>query len=216
MKSFKAILVFLLILVNLVVVQPSFADPIAEKSPEYLGINQQLEQLLQIRNDPAQGGYTAEDLQKRIADLQFQKYIQESTEDWGVCRNETGKTIGVYAHKPSKYGTPTNTLFYLGAGKKTDDEWDCDGIYLPNDAKVAGINLPAPVAGETEQGAATQPFALKIVDGTQLVARTNPITGEVELNAPVAGVIAPGEPNWSIPNLSQAEVSAQVPNAPID
>ncbi len=216
MKSFKAILVFLLLLVNLVVAQPSFADPIAEKSPEYIGINQQLDQLLQIRNDPSQGGYTVEDLQKRIADLQFQKYIQESTEDWGVCRNETGKTIGVYAHKPSKSSTPTNTLFYLGAGQKTDDEWDCDGIYLPNDAKVAGINLPAPAAGQAEQTAGQQPFVLKIVDGTQLVAKTNPITGDVELNAPIAGVIAAGEPNWSIPNISQAEVSAQVPNAPID
>ncbi|GAB1543511.1 hypothetical protein NUACC21_61860 [Scytonema sp. NUACC21] len=212
MKSFKALLVFLLMWVTLMIAQPAFADPIAEKSPEYIGISQQLDQLLQIRNDPSQGGYTSEDLQKRIADLQFQKYIMESTEDWGVCRNETGRTIGVYAHRPSKYGTPTNTLFYLGNGRKTDDEWDCDGIYLPNDAKVAGVTLPTPAPETTGQ----QPFVLKIIDGTKLVARTNPVTGELELNAPIAGAIAPGEPNWTIPNLSQAEVSTQIPNAPID
>jgi hypothetical protein len=212
-KKFKAFLGLLLLLINLLIVQPSFADPISEKSPEYPQINQQLNQLLQLRNNPSQANYTAEQLQQKISDLQFQKYILESTEDWGVCRNETGKTIGVYAHKPS---TAANTLFFLGNGQKTDDDWDCDGIYLPNDIKVAGISLPTPPTGETEQPAGQQPVVLKIVDGTKLVATTNPLTGELELNAPIAGIVQTGETNWLIPNLSQADIDAQVPDAPID
>lgn len=131
MKIFKVILVFIFLLVNLAIAQPSFADPIAEKSPEYAQITQQLTQLSEARTNPSAVGYnTAEELQQKISDLQFQKYVMETTEDWGVCRNETGKTLGVYAHKPSKYGSSVNTLFYLGNGQKTDDEWDCDGLFF--------------------------------------------------------------------------------------
>ncbi|MGH7998014.1 MAG: hypothetical protein ACREPR_00895 [Brasilonema sp.] len=221
MKIFKAILVFLFLLVNLVIAQPSFADPIAEKSPEYAQITQQLNQLLQGRSDPSAVGYnTAEELQKRISDLQFQKYVMESTEDWGVCRNETGKTLAVYAHKPSKYGSSANTLFYLGNGQKTDDEWDCDGILLPTGVNVAGINVPVAEnqeqVGESQEQQLGQPLFVKIVDGTQLIARTNTLTGEIELNAPPAGVVPASALNLVAPNFSQAQIDAQVPNAPID
>jgi hypothetical protein len=219
-KIFKVILVFLFLLVNLVIAQPSFADPIAEKSPEYTQITQQLGQLLQGRSDPSAAGYnTAEELQKRISDLQFQKYVMESTEDWGVCRNETGKTLAVYAHKPSKHGSSANTLFYLGNGQKTDDDWDCDGLYLPSGVNVAGISVPV---GENQeqvgenQEQPQQPLFVKIVDGTKLIARTNPLTGEIELNAPPAGIFQAGELNPAVPNLSQAQIDAQIPNAPID
>ncbi|MBP5972023.1 hypothetical protein HW132_04555 [Brasilonema sp. CT11] len=244
MKIFKPILVFLFLLVNLVIAQPSFADPIAEKSPEYAQITQQLSQLLQARNNPSAAGYnTVEQIQKGISDLQFQKYIMETTEDWGVCRNETGRTLAVYAHKPSKYGSSANTLFYLGNGRKTDDEWDCDGIYLPSGVNVAGISIPVaenpvaenpvaenpvtenPVAenpvveypvAENQQQQPRQPLYVKIVDGTNLIVRSNPLTGEIELNAPPAGVFSVGELNTTVPYLSQAQIDAQVPNAPID
>lgn len=213
MKIFKAILVFLFLLVNLAIAQPSFADPIAEKSPEYAQITQQLTQLSQARTNPSAVGYnTAEELQQKISDLQFQKYVMETTEDWGVCRNETGKTLAVYAHKPSKYGSSVNTLFYLGNGQKTDDEWDCDGFYLPSGANVAGISVPS---GENQEQEGL-PLFVKIVDGTKLIARTNPLTGEIELNAPPASVSLAGELNPGVPNLSQAQIDAQVPNAPID
>ncbi|MBW4594646.1 MAG: hypothetical protein KME46_17480 [Brasilonema angustatum HA4187-MV1] len=234
MKIFKPILVFIFLLLNLVIAQPSFADPIAEKSPEYAQITQQLNQLLQARSNPSATSYnTVEQLQKSISDLQFQKYIMETTEDWGVCRNETGRTLAVYAHKPSKYGSSANSLFYLGNGRKTDDEWDCDGIYLPSGVNVAGISVPVaenpvtenpvaenpvtenPVAANQQQQP-RQPLYVKIVDGTNLIVRSNPLTGEIELNAPPAGVFSLGELNPTVPYLSQAQIDAQVPNAPID
>lgn len=223
-KIFKAVLVFLFLVLNLVIAQPSFADPIAEKSPEYAQITQKLSQLLQGRSNPSAAGYnTVEELQKSISDLQFQKYVMETTEDWGVCRNETGRTLGVYAHKPSKYGSSANTLFYLGNGQKTDDEWDCDGIYLPSGVNVAGINVPVaenPVAenptGENQEQQPKQPLFVKIVDGTNLTVTSNPLTGEIELNAPPAGVFAASELNPAVPYLSQAQIDAQIPNAPID
>ena len=191
--------------INLAIAQPSLADRIAKKSPDYPQVTQALKDLLKVKADPSQSEYTVEQIQQKTADLQLQKYILETSEDWGTCRNETGKTLAVFAHKPKSSGT--NTLYYLGSGKSTDDSWDCDGVLLPNDAKVAGFNL---TAGE--------PAALKILDGTQLVATTNPTTGEVELNTPLAltKILNVGEPNWSIPNLAQADIDAQKPNAPID
>lgn len=202
---FRITLVVLMLLVNLAFSQPSLAGKIAKKSPEYPQITQALGELLKVKADPDQSQYAADELQQKIADLQLQKYVLETSEDWGTCSNETGKALAVYARKPKSAGT--STLYYLGNGKTTDDDWDCDGVLLPNDAKVAGFNL---TAGE--------PAALKILDGTQLVATTNADTGEVELNTPQAltKILNVGEPNWSIPNLTQADIDAQTPNAPID
>lgn len=205
MKLFKIALVVLMLFVNLAIAQPSLADRIAKKSPEYPQVIQALEDLSKVKADPDQSQYTAEELQQKTADLQLQKYILETSEDWGTCRNETGKTLAVYAHKPKS--AVTNTLYYLGNGKTTDDDWDCDGVLLPSDAKVAGFNL---TAGE--------PAVVRILDGTQIVATTNADTGEVQLNAPQALTLLlnVGAPNWSIPNLTQADIDAQKPNAPID
>lgn len=205
MKLIKVLLAVLVLLVNVVIVQPSLADPISEKSPDYPKITQTLNELLQIRTNPDQTEYSAAELQQKIATLQLQKYILETSEDWGVCRNETGKTLGVYLHEPKQ--ATQDTLYYLANGESTDDDYDCSGIYLPNDAKVAGLNL----AGGT-------PVALSILDGTQLTATTNSTTGEIELNVPatLTQIVNMGDINWTIPNLAQADVDAQPPNAPAD
>ena len=62
----------------------------------------------------------------------------------------------------------------------------------------------------------TEPLAIKVVDGTQLVAKTNPKTSAVEFNVIPAKVFKAGEGNWSIPNLSLADIDAHVLNAPIE
>lgn len=204
MQLLKVVLVAIVLLVNLMIAQPSYADPIAEKSPEYAEITQSLTTLLQSKDNPEQTGYSAAELQQKISDLQFQKYIMEASEDWGVCRNNTNKTVGVYAHKPVKpYTNSTNTLYYLAPGQTTDDDWDCDGVYLPNDVKVAGLTL-----GEAG--------AVKIVDGARLVIDTDPVTEAFQFNLPFTGVYKAGEGTWSIPNLSQAEIDTQIANAPVD
>jgi hypothetical protein len=207
MRLFKAVLIvvvlFVNLLVNLSLSQPVWADPIAEKSPEYAEITQTLTNLLQSKTDPEQAGYSAANLQQKIAELQFQKYIMESSEDWGVCKNNTNKLLGVYAHKPVKpYTNNTNTLYYLAPGQETDEDWDCDGVYLPNDAKVAGLDLGS--AG-----------AVKIVDGARLTIDTDP-TGAIQFNLPLAGVYKVGEGTWTIPDLSQSEIDTQIANAPTD
>lgn len=205
MKLIKAFLIILVLLVNVVIAQPSLADPIAEKSPDYPKVTQTLNELLQIRANPDQTEYSAAELQQKIATLQLQKYILETSEDWGVCRNETGKTLGVYLHEPKK--ATQDTLYYLADGESTDDDYDCSGIYLPNDAKVAGLGLVG-----------NAPVALSILDGTQLTATTNPTTNEIELNVPstLTEIVNVGEENWTIPNLAQADIDAQTPNAPAD
>ncbi len=211
MKLFKIVLAVLVLLVNLVVAQPSWADaPKFTNSSDYTEVTQALDKLLKAKDAPAQSGYTSEEIQK-IGELRLQKYILETAEDWGQCHNETGKTLGVYAHKPKKSSSSQeSTLYFLADGEVTDDDWNCDGIYLPSGVKVTGL-IPAYTQGQ-ELG---EPLALKIVNGTQLVAKTNPETGAVELNVSPAKVFKAGEVNWSIPNLSQADIDSKAPNAPI-
>ena len=150
-------------------------------------------------------GYSAEELQQKINTLQFQKYAMETTEDWGICRNETGQTIGVYLHKPQKPYTMSfaSALYFLAPGQETDEDWDCDGVFVPSDAQIAGLDLGG--AG-----------AVKITDENRLVVSNNPFAGGVSFNAPLAGAVTAEEGNWLIPNFTQSDVAAQFPNAPND
>jgi hypothetical protein len=202
MKRFKILLVALAFAVNLLIAPPSWADPDLTTTPEYAEVTQAIDALLNPK--PAAPGALKpkpEDVQQQLGDLKLQKYILETTQDWARCRNETGKTLGVYAHKPKQ--PAANTLFYLADGQSTDDDWNCDGIYLPSGTNLAGKTL-------------TEPEAVKIVAGTRLVAKVNPETGAVALNVPPAKIFKAGEGDWSIPTLAQADIDAQKPNAPID
>jgi len=77
---------------------------------------------------------------------------------------------------------------------------NCDGIYLPADAKLAG------------QAELTEPTALQFVSGTQLVIQANP-TGEIEFNLPPAKTLtAAAEGALPLPNLTLASVEATAPN----
>ncbi len=70
--------------------------------------------------------------------------------NFGRCINKTGETILVYGPKsPSTPQDKDNALYKLPTNKKTPDNWDCDGIYVPNDriAKQAIMpDIPGPVA----------------------------------------------------------------------
>lgn len=204
MQLLKVVAVVFVFLFNLAIAQPVLADPIAEKSPEYTEITQSLTQLLQAQKDPEAAGYSAADLQNKILSLQFQKYVMETSEDWGVCQNNTNKTLAIYGHQPKKpYTTYTDNIYYLAPGEATDSDWDCSGVYLPNDAKVAGLDLGG--AG-----------AVKITDGSYLTISSDPTTNEIQFNLPLASVFKAGEGTWTIPDLAQADIDAQAPNAPTD
>lgn len=92
-----------------------------------------------------------------------------------------------------------NQLYFLGNGQTTPDEWDCQGIYLPSDFKVAGLDN-------------TGATAVKITDGTQLVVKKNSETSEWEFNIPSAKVVNSDKMNWFIPNVSQAFVDSRIPS----
>jgi hypothetical protein len=204
MKQFKIWLISLVWIASFLVAAPVLADRIAKKSPDYAVVVQTLEQLFVTQNDPEQTEYSTEELQQKIDNLKLQKYVLETAEDWGVCRNETGKTLAVYGHQPKK--SLQDTLVYLADGKETDDNWDCQGIYIPNDVQIAGLNL---IPG---------PATLKILDGTYLVISANQETGELAFNVPsgLLEIVPITDNNWSVPDLTQADIDAQVPNAPID
>ena len=206
MKLFKLALVALVLLVNLVFVQPSWADRGKfMKSPDYAEVTQAIDTLLQAKDAPDESGMTSEEIQQKLAGLQLQKYILETAEERAQCSNKTGKTLGVYL---SSKKSPS-TLYYLGDDETTDDDYDCNGIYLP-----AGTNVTfSPLVAAQEL---TEPLALKIVDGTQFIITSNPETGAIEFNIPPAQTFKAGDTNWSIPMLAQADIDGQKPNAPED
>jgi hypothetical protein len=209
MKLFKIALVALVVLVNLVIAQPSWADrPNLTITPEYTEVTQAINTLLQAKAAPDQTSLTPEEIEQQLGELKLQKYILETAKDWAQCQNQTGKTLAVYAHKPKKFAQPS-TLYYLANGQITDDDWNCDGVYLPSGTLVTGL---AAANGQE----LTEPLAVKVVGGTQLIAKTNPNTGAVEFNVNPAKVFKAGESNWSVPSLSQADIDAQFPNAPIE
>ena len=77
-KLFKVILVVLVMLVNFAVAQPSLAEPKTPKyvnNPDYIEIGQSLDTLLKVKENPVEAEkYTPEELNQKIADLEFQKY----------------------------------------------------------------------------------------------------------------------------------------------
>jgi hypothetical protein len=203
MQRFKAFFVFLLLFCTLFLTPPAWADyGKYTKTPEYKEVTQAITDLLDSSKTT---GLSSETLQQKMADLRFQKYIMESADDPALCRNETGKTIAVYA-RPKK-STALPTLYYLGNGQETDDDFECTGVYLPGESKVV---LPATNAQEN----LADPVALKVVPGTQLMAIANP-DGAIEFNAP-AKVFKSGEIDWAMPAITQVDVEAHSPNAPVD
>lgn len=186
MKLFQTVLVALVMLINLAIAQPSFANkPPVTSNPDYISVTEKLANA----TDPTE-----------IAKLQFEKYIIETGESFAECRNLTGSPLVVYGKK-SKLDQSTfdNALYTLPSGAATNEDWNCQGVYLAN-----GLNNDG------------EPVALKLVTGTQLVAKANPETGAVELNIPAAKVFKTGEANWSIPATPEELAALILPQAPLD
>lgn len=205
MNLIKFVFATLLVLINVVITPSAWAD--AGKfiqTPEYAEVTQAIDNLL---NSPEQSGLSAEKIQQKLGGLRLEKYIMETAEERSQCRNETGKTLAVYTKSKKAPANQPSTLSYLGAGQETDDDYACEGIYLPSGGKFA--------LAPTDILDLTDAIALKIVPGTQLVAKTNP-AGAIDLNISPAKILKAGEGSLAIPNLTQADIDAQVPNAPID
>jgi cell division protein FtsB len=197
----KITLVCLLLLLNLIIAQPSWAGKKLADDPDYIEVTKSLESVLQDK----QVQENTPELEQKITNLKYQKYILENSKDpVGVCRNETDKTLLIYGEKPKKStSTYDNELYLLSSGAETDDEWDCQGVYIPGQAA-------------TEEQEATPAKAFKIVHGTRLVVTTNPETGETEFNLPPAKVFQSGEANWFIPENLQTVLDAGITTAKID
>lgn len=208
MKLMQVLLVALVLVINFMIAQPSWADRGKfMKSPDYTEVTQAIADLLKTRESSDEPP-TAE-FQQKLANLQFQKYVLETADGRSQCANETGKTLAVYTQPKKTPASQPPTLYYLANGQVTDDDYDCKGIYLPAETKISFSPID-------EGQALTEPWAIRIVDGTQLIAKTNPDTGVFELNVPAAQMFKAGAGNWSIPTLTQAEIDAQAANAPTD
>lgn len=206
MKLWKTICLGLLLCLNFAIAKPALADkPNFKNNPDYIEITDNLKKLIDGKqNNTLPEGVTASNVNQKIAQLQYQKYIMETGEENTECRNETGKSLAVYGSKSKKGDSAyDNALYLLPDGQTTDDDWNCEGVYLPNDVKIAGLDLKSAAA-------------VKVLNGTKLIVKANPDTGAYELNLPPAKVFKAGEANWDIPDLSQASLDIQYPKAPID
>jgi hypothetical protein len=215
MKKFKYILMMALLLANLMFAQPSFADaPSFTKNPDYIALTKEIHNLQSVKETHAGvEGFTTEEIDKKLNELEFQKYAFESGINWGQCRNETGKTLAVYGPEPNldddddEYSLGAS-LYFLADGKTTKDKWDCKGVFLPSDIKAVALTP----GGQNQD--LTGGVVIKVPNGTNLVLKTNADTGAIEFNQAGIQVLKPGEVNWFIPNVSQAIVNARVTNAP--
>ncbi|MBH8563519.1 hypothetical protein I8748_15210 [Nostoc sp. CENA67] len=213
MKKFKYILMVAILLVNLVFAQPSLADrPEYTKNPDYKTLIQQLKTLQTVKETQSQlEGYTAEQIDQKINELELQKYAFESGIDWGQCSNQTGKTLAIYGPEPDidddEYSSGA-ALYFLGENQTTENNWNCKGVYLPNDVTAVAISQN----GQSED--VTGGVVIKVPNGTNLVLKKNPDTGVIEFNQAGTTIVKPSETNWFIPNVSQAIVDARVTNAP--
>lgn len=214
MNRFKSLLIVLLVLANIVVAQPAFADRHKyTKNPDYIEVNKSLDELLAAKDAQVQTeGSIPKEMQKKIDELKFQKYALETGINWGQCRNQTENTLGVYGSQPDVDDDDDypydNALYFLAAGQTTKNKWDCNGVYLPSGMQVSDISPN----GKSQE--LTEPVAVKITDGTQLVVKKNPYTGAVEFGVPLMKVIKDGETKWFIPNVTQATINTRIPNAP--
>lgn len=119
------------------------------------------------------------------------------------CFNNTGRTIAVYGPTGKKSTSKfDNTLYLLPSGAATDDDWTCEGVFLPSDLKVAGLDL----------GSAS---AAKFLSGTRLTISETP-DGAIEFNLPPARLFKAGDVNWDIPDVTEADLNRQLPQAPTD
>jgi hypothetical protein len=207
MKLFQVALVLLVLFVNLLIVQPSWADrPNLDENKDYQELSAQLDSFLQakIDNTLPEDISSADELNQKITQLQYQKYIVENSEGVSVCRNESGNALAVYGAK-SKKSTSSfdDELYILPDGEETDDDWNCDGVFVPKDVKVTGLDL----------GGAS---AIKILNGTQITISSNPDTGALILNLPPAKVWQAEEINWDIPDIAQADLNRTLQQAPTD
>ncbi|MEH2062873.1 MAG: hypothetical protein V7K50_11405 [Nostoc sp.] len=213
MKSLRYILMVVVLFASLVFAEPSLADrPQYSKNPDYITLIQELNNLKTAEKTQTQlEGYTPEQIDRKINELELQQYAFESGIDWGQCSNQTGKTLAIYGPEPNieddEYSEGA-ALYFLGNGQTTKDRWNCKGVYLPNDAKALTLGIDE--QGQESPGG----FVIKVPNGTNLVLKTNPDTGVIEFNQAGTKILKTGEVNWFIPNVSQEIVDAQVTNAP--
>ncbi|MBW4518248.1 MAG: hypothetical protein KME16_00755 [Scytolyngbya sp. HA4215-MV1] len=214
MKWFKIALIALVMLVNLAISRPTLAEPNyfdLMRNPEYTQVTQQLNEWMAKDAQNA----TPEEMQaiqNQIMNLQMQKYALETGENWGQCFNMTGHTLAIYGKDKSvkkrfPFGQAPSSMYYLASGQATDDEWDCDGVYIPAEVKVAAL--------EPADGQARGPVAAATVDGSQLMVMSYPGRAEWSLSLAPAQIYQPGA-QWDVPNFTQAMIDRQFPNAPIN
>lgn len=214
MKAFKCILMVLILFANLLFVEPSLADaPKITKSPEYKALTKEINKLRAVKDTQTQlEDYTPKQIESRLNELEFQKYTFESGVNWGQCQNETGKTLAVYGPLPANVDDddfPYDAgLYFLGNGQTTQNNWDCQGVYIPNDITAIALTPD----GQNQE--LTGGIVIKVPKGTNLVLTKNQDTGVVEFNIPVTPVAKTEKVNWYVPKVSQALIDTRAISVP--
>jgi hypothetical protein len=213
MHIFKNCLMVAVFCATLIFTAPAFADPPRyQNNPDYIAVTKDLSLLQNAKTQQTPlEGYTPEEIDQRISELELQKFAFESGVDWGQCSNQTGKTLAIYgptANSQASHNNNATALYFLGDGQTTKNKWNCKGIYIPADVSAIALG----VNGDKQE--LTGGVVIKVPNGTKLVVKTNQDTGAIEFNQAGTQILQPGEINWFIPSVSQAIVDARITNAP--
>ncbi|GAB1544701.1 hypothetical protein NUACC21_73770 [Scytonema sp. NUACC21] len=216
MKAFKYILMVVLLLANFIFAQPSFADPPkVTKSSEYKELTKEIDKLRTVQESQTQlENYTPEEIENKLNELELLKYAFETGVNWGQCQNNTGNTLAVYGPIPANVDEedfPYDAgLYFLADGQTTQNDWDCQGIYIPTD-----VNAVSPTSDGQNQEI-TGGVVVKVPKGTKLAIATNQNTGAIEFSMPVTQVSKSSKSkiNWFVPKVSQAFLDTRATTAP--
>jgi hypothetical protein len=88
------------------------------------------------------------------------------------------------------------------------DNWDCQGVYIPNDVTAIALTPD----GQNQE--LTGGVVIKVPKGTNLVLTTNQGTGAVEFNIPVTPVAKAEKVSWYVPKVFQASIDTRPTSAP--
>ncbi len=122
----------------------------------------------------------------------------------GKLTNNTGEILLVYGPKlPGE--THDNSLYFLPHDRRTPDNWDCDGFYVPND-RIADQLVLSDVPGPAM--VKYKPFQNPTIDIGEGGRYKCPANWQVSRRG------ENGAPNWEIPDIPYSEIPQSYPEVP--
>lgn len=197
----------------------SLATPVAADAGRFLTTTTTAELQAEIDGLNAAGGPNpTPEQQSRLEDLNQLALAIRRSDGRAQLRNDSTHNIGLYLrYKKDPPNTPA-PLRVLGPDQESDDDYELVAFYVPE-----GVTLQW---GQRVLAAAPGPLLARVLEGQRLRLGdgvVDAVNGESRigytLNLPVFSLLqsdASSAVAADVPSLSQADLDAQIPDAPTD